>query len=385
MNLRSKVLGMLVGGGIGDALGMPVETWTPEKICEVHGGPLTGYADPIEHKWFYHDQSQADPKKIYMPAGSVTDDTQLTIATMKGIINGHKSAMKAKSFDPYMDAIAAAHVAAMNESTAGWGNTTVEAIKRLAVGVSWKDSGKTDEERRGTGNGIPMKCSPLAAWRFSKAADKIAEVRDPGEAYKFQFYQMVVDYSAMTHWTVMAAESGIIHCASIINVLNLNDSEEFSALGLNHAIEAIWGNKMETTFVKNSPFWTAQHLNKTKDQIHNRMSLLSRLTASGNLWYKDDSYLREIFGDGSCYVYDSLPFAYAFFLRNPMSVQSILDAANAGGDTDTNAKIVGELIGALHGIEFFLKVENKWTTEGLLCFQELMDLGNEFCDTLGID
>ena len=48
-------------------------------------------------------------------------------------------------------------------------------------------------------------------------------------------------------------------------------------------------------------------------------------------------------------MYDSIPFAYAFFLRKPLKFEAVIDVINAGGDTDSNAAIVGSLQGALLG------------------------------------
>ena len=66
MLTRDKILGMLVGGAIGDAWGMGVETWTPEKIKEVHPNGVPEFVAPIGHKWF-------DAEKH--PPGTTTDDT----------------------------------------------------------------------------------------------------------------------------------------------------------------------------------------------------------------------------------------------------------------------------------------------------------------------
>jgi ADP-ribosylglycohydrolase len=74
----------------------------------------------------------------------------------------------------------------------------------------------------------------------------------------------------------------------------------------------------------------------------------------------------------------------ALFLRNPKSFGSIMEAVNAGGDNETNAKLVGEMLGAYHGLDFFLTPENKWAVEGLLSYKNLLALADQFCDTFGI-
>ena len=92
-----------------------------------------------------------------------------------------------------------------------------------------------------------------------------------------------------------------------------------------------------------------------------------------------------MFGNGSCYVYDSLPFSYAYFLKDWSGIQILQQVVEAGGDTDTNAKMVGEMLGALHGLSLFQQPENEWTITGLKCFDELMKLADVFCDTFGIE
>src|SRR4051794_24474709 len=123
---RGKIRGMLVGGAIGDALGAPVETWDLPRIIEAHGGPITGYVPPIGHRWFKPDE--------FFP-GMTTDDTQLTVATLEGLINGHPAATDRGDFGCYMDAIAQAHVGAMKFAVGGWGKSTTEAVRRIAAGV----------------------------------------------------------------------------------------------------------------------------------------------------------------------------------------------------------------------------------------------------------
>src|SRR5262249_47265020 len=52
---------------------------------------------------------------------------------------------------------------------------------------------------------------------------------------------------------------------------------------------------------------------------------------------------------GGCYVYESLPFSYAFFLRDPKYFTAVIDVISSGGDTDSNGALVGALQGALLG------------------------------------
>ena len=50
------------------------------------------------------------------------------------------------------------------------------------------------------------------------------------------------------------------------------------------------------------------------------------------------------FENGRNYVYHSLPFALMFFLRQPRSVESLIEVVSCGGDTDTTGSVVGSLL-----------------------------------------
>lgn len=355
-SVRNRIRGMIIGGAIGDALGMPVETWTPEKILQIHPEGLGKYITPKDHKWF-------DPEKT--PAGSTTDDTQLTLATMQGFIAGHEDATKQGRFECYMDDIAVAHCLAMQQSDAGWGKTTREAVRRLQNNVSWELSGKTSEPHRGTGNGVPMKISPFAAWALSPASEQFYDQGD------FLFHQWCVSYSAMTHWTRMSAIASIFHVNAVMYCLS-ETQRSFNAKSFMSAI---------ATGGAGRDLFNVDYLNETQDSINDQMVKL--YLAVERLPTMSQSDIITEFGQGSCYVYESLPFSYAFFLRNPYSFETIRQTAEAGGDTDTNAKLVGEMFGALHGYESLLTYA-PWAVEGLIGKDQLLAVTDQFCDTFGI-
>lgn len=365
---RSKVLGMLVGGTAGDALGYPVETWTPERIVKVHGAPISHYVDPVDHKWFTPED---------MPAGSITDDTQLTLATLGGLIAGHAN-FDDGHFAPYMDAIAHAHCKALRESDAGWGASTREAVKNLCNAVSWRDSGKSDKPRRGTGNGVVMKIAPLAAWYCSPVGARFGD--------NWSFNQACVTYSSMTHFTQMSAQAAVLHANALVYCL-ARDFEDFSErqiLDFFSGFNSIWSWANDESIGQPIHF-DVSFLNETEDKLQDPFQLLWEKWDDGSPDLDRDT-IRELFGGGSCYVYHSLPFTYAFFLQRPHSMEMVLDVVNAGGDTDTNAKMAGELLGALHGIEFFEEKDNKWVIEGLGDTYGTLQIAAEaFCDTFEIE
>ncbi|WP_328460824.1 ADP-ribosylglycohydrolase family protein [Streptomyces sp. NBC_00448] len=79
LTLEDRITGCLVGAAVGDALGGPVEGWTPEQITERHGGRVRGIVGP-----FYEEWRTARPIAPYHKGdGHVTDDTLMTHALVR--------------------------------------------------------------------------------------------------------------------------------------------------------------------------------------------------------------------------------------------------------------------------------------------------------------
>ncbi|WP_030586692.1 ADP-ribosylglycohydrolase family protein [Streptomyces anulatus] len=78
--LDDRITRALAGAAVGDALGGPVEGWTPEQIAERHGGRVTGIVGP----WYGEDWRTARPIAPYHKGdGHVTDDTLMTHALIR--------------------------------------------------------------------------------------------------------------------------------------------------------------------------------------------------------------------------------------------------------------------------------------------------------------
>ena len=95
MSTRDRIRGLFLGTALGDALGMPVETFNRDRIHREHG-LVTKYVSTAGHKWFDG-----------VPPGTITDDTQLTLALARAIIDAGKIDL---------DTIAARHVEAFQQT-----------------------------------------------------------------------------------------------------------------------------------------------------------------------------------------------------------------------------------------------------------------------------
>ncbi len=328
---KDKVLGMILGIAIGDALGMPVETWNEDRIKAAHPDGVRDYVSAEGHKWF-------DGRK----PGTWTDDTQLTMAVCEAI-------MKNDCFD--MDEVARNHVEAF-KNPAGWGSTTKEAIQRIRDGVHWTNSASesSPQKVRGMGNGVPMKISPLGAFH---AARRVGWKKACAECAMF---------AQMTHDTTMGVASGMCQAYAIGYCLSCTP-ELFSP------------DAFAETMIKMAK--TAEVLKPLRFEEDNLAVRMKELKQYNDY---DRSKIIQAFGGGSCYVYNSLPFSFMFFLKGPSDIETLFQVTNAGGDTDTNASMVGGLMGALNGASIFPEnLVDKLDQKEVLC-----DMAERFSGTLGI-
>lgn len=302
MNI-DKFLGCILAVAVGDALSVPFEKMSAEDIRSKVDGDIDRYfpisvnPDPL-------------PSAIKSLPGEWSDDTQLTVATIEAITEA------GGLLD--MDHIVQKHIDAFYVRK-GWGRSTTRACKRLIEGVSWKDSG----EPEGAGNGIMMKIVPLGLMQSLTRKE---------ESY---FMRECIDFGKMTHGATPAIVAGYVH-ASAANYLSrrvnvpLNVADFLTRLR-NKALKA------ESILPTN--------INKISDQI----SFIAKLYREGKLENSPKELSGHFGGDKNFSAFESFGISYAIFIRSPYEFKCLSDVIMAGGDTDSNASIVGSLMGAYHG------------------------------------
>lgn len=194
-----KVLGAFYGVAIGDALGMPVETWTAKEILEKFG-LLTRYADPKNHKWFSG-----------FKRGVTTDDYQLTEAFAKSLI-------ACKGFN--MDEVAIKFVESFSRRNIGWGRSTQTAAMKISLGENWVSSGKSDDPKAGTGNGVAMKIAPLAMMAYLEGVS----LRNRDEKLH-SYFRKAYDLAIMTHNKPLGISSAYAQFAAVLFCLEREASK----------------------------------------------------------------------------------------------------------------------------------------------------------------
>lgn len=268
MTKGERFAGCIIGGAIGDALG-------------------SGYENKLEEKddTFYFFEK---PKK-QLPTWQITDDTQLTIATIEAIIEDKEVQPETlvKQFLKYYK----------QRKLIGLGSSTLKSLEELNFGGHWSQVGRRGEYAGGNG----------AAMRIAAIAFK-EEIKD----------RRLRDICIITHnndEAYVGAKSVVI---AIREILKGNWTGETNLLEL--LIEQIPDTRVRDRLIE------------IKD-----MENLSEIGEKGN--------------DG--YVVNSIPLAIAAAnkVKELGLGRMYKELIKIGGDTDTNCSIAGQIAGTLLGIK----------------------------------
>ncbi|MGW7403687.1 ADP-ribosylglycohydrolase family protein [Streptomyces sp. NPDC054833] len=184
--LDERITGALVGAAVGDALGGPVEGYSPDQILERHGGRVTGVVGP----WNGDAWRTARPIAPYHKGdGHVTDDTLMTHALVRvyATVRDH------------LDAYAIAdHLVPDLMTNPRWiPELEAEALllQRIFLAEKWLVArlayGHVDPREAGTGNivncGAAMYMAPVGLVNAANPAAAYAEALDVAGAHQSSY------------------------------------------------------------------------------------------------------------------------------------------------------------------------------------------------------
>ena len=304
----SRAYGALAGLALGDALGMPTQSMSPEQIRAVYG-TITGLVDG--------DASQ--PYAPGMPAGSVTDDTEQALLIASLLIRGRGSS----SGHVALNAVEFAHaLLAWEDSMIERGSldllgpSTKAALERVRAGEDPLTVGG-----EGTTNGAAMRVTPIG----------IAVSTEDPEA----FAKAVWSSCRVTHATRQGFQSAALVAAAVSMGIDAARSPSLDLRSL------LW---KAVTYVDSLPERGAWTPDPDVIAATRRAMQLAVNPTSSSL-----ECLVEQVGTSVASAH-AIPMAFALLARDP-SPRALLDAANIGGDTDTIGAIAGAILGAVLGVE----------------------------------
>ena len=185
-SLDEKITGALVGAAVGDALGGPVEGYSPDQILERHGGRVHGIVGP----WNGDAWRTARPIAPYHKGdGHVTDDTLMTHALVRvyATVRDH------------LDAYAIAdHLVPDLMTNPRWIpelETDAIPLQRIFLAEKWLATrlhyGHVDPREAGVGNivncGAAMYMAPVGLVNAADPAGAYAEALDIAGAHQSSY------------------------------------------------------------------------------------------------------------------------------------------------------------------------------------------------------
>lgn len=250
--------------------------------------------------------------------GEVTDDTQMAMAIAGSIA-------RLGRVDP--EDIARGFVAWFRSKPKDVGNTTSRSIRYLLDGVPWHEAGpRTHQEMGGrdAGNGSLMRTAPIA----------LACRGDPE-----RLVQASLDVSVITHGSPLATWSCVALGCALVAILGGEESPE-------RIVEA--ASQVEEPRVRETVLAV---LGLQRDEI-----------------------------DSGGYVLHTLQAALWSFVQHDDFEETVVEAINLGGDTDTTGAVAGALAGARYGAA---AIPARWL-DVLQHHDELTRLADQLLEVSGV-
>lgn len=333
----SRFQGSLLGVRIGDGLGMPWESLTAEQIQERTAGKGV--------QTFWSPQQRSDAPKwaqklgILHP-GDSTDDWQMTRSGAQSLIRNAGLDLKD---------LANAYIEEMRRCALGWGGTTKWGLRQIQTwfkthGQEGRAPGefapdpKSSNDRFGTGNGVAMRVGPMGLLG-SHAFDEHGGAH-PGTLPIFM--ESIWKIGGLTHPDPRAT-IGAFAVADLIARMTARNGAPLKGRHAVHFLDTVLDDVLTMELTHGSRIAWARGREKVSARLRWVKSLLLANANAVNV--------RARLGTSS-YTLESVPFSIATFLRHPTNFRTALrEAVEAGGDTDSNAAIVGSLVGANVGLE----------------------------------
>ena len=299
MSTKKIWLDGIMGLVVGDALGVPVEFKDRAYLKEHPVTDMMGYGTH------------------YQPAGTWSDDSSMTLATLDSLKDGYDPEDMMGRFAEWI---------LYGEYTPYGKVFDVGICTRQAIHQYWKTgdiAGCGGTSERDNGNGSLMRILPVVLYCTER-------VRNDEITYE-EAYAMIHEVSALTHAHLRSKMACGIYFM-LCNTLSVADGNLYSSVeaALEYAF-GFYGKRKEN-------HRELGHYDRLRDLVSFAALPEEKIKSSG-------------------YVVDSLEAALWCLLTTNSYEESVLKAVNLGSDTDTVAAIAGGLAGIYYGYE---SIPEKW-------------------------
>lgn len=306
--LKAKFVGALLGTFAGDALGMPVEGWSAERIARTFGQVedlrsaavwLRGYS---ALSGLLTDPAHA-LSSVRLGRGRYTDDTQMMIGIAESLVGcgGFDVADMARRFVDNFD------------PRRGYAAGAMKALRGLRHGLPWNEVGQRLFAGGGSfGNGAAMRVAPVG----------VLYCHDAGELRR------VAELSAsITHAHPLGKEGAALQAFAVACAARLEPSQGLDS----------------SEFLRNVRSFVRRDCEEFQRKLCSIAVLLQRQSSATEI---ADTLGNDVTAHGS------VPAALYSFLAHPGSFKdALVCGVSLGGDTDTIGAMAGAIAGAFHGVE----------------------------------
>ncbi len=304
----SKIKDSLIGLAIGDAMGVPIEFTDREKCI----------ANPVTKMVGFGSHS--------VPAGSWSDDTSMTIATMDSYIE-KKSIDYKDIMDKYVEWVVNYKYTPCNFRF-DIGDTCFKAIYNYSRNeMNPLDCGL--KEISDNGNGSLMRILPVALYSFYKGLNEE------------QIIELTNNISSLTHAHEISKLGCYIYVRLVLFLLNGKD--KYSAYNMIKCVDY--------------SFYSEESIKVYERILKNDINKLE---------------LKSI--KSSAYVVDTLEASIWVLLNSNSFSQAIIGAINLGQDTDTVGAVTGSMAGIIYG---YNKIPKEWLNK-LLKLNYLEEIAEKY-------
>ena len=329
--LKRLLVNIMRGVHLGDAFGVPFEMMTRADIHR-----LVGPAGVLGPRFDLDPKLRRVPDTRGLANGSTSDDSQLANAIAEALILG----------DGYVHEVQVlCHLYALWNDVAGWGGTTKlslyeidkwyraradviikppdfkHSLKNASLWASAIERDPAEPARwreKSRGNGVAMKIAPYAAFLAARGGLPF----ENGEALA-----RILELGRMTHADPICAIAAYA-VASVIYDLARGISAEYAYLNLRKRVTS------------SERALAGMHVGE--DRFSSALQTAISLTS-------DPEALWSFGSTGNSDSLTSVPMALTIWYRHCEDSEptaAVLEAINAGGDTDTVASMVGAMMGA---------------------------------------
>jgi hypothetical protein len=344
--LQDKVLGMLVGSAIGDAMGAPTEMWSREKIDEAYG-----FVESLDTMI-----RETSPEGIWiadLPAGGTTDDTRWKVLTSQFLMSQKSDSLSAFDF--------ASHILGQYEDYLDESNeikdTLPSSFEKVNLKLGWlHEWAKVSKPfiannmldysaALGKFYGGEMVCAGL----LYAPALGIYFPGDPDKAYRQAYALSIYDLGYAKDLSAQAAamsSAGMKKGAtkdSLLASLRLDPANYFESRLVGRTANSILINALTISRESHLLDSMSLGLNPESPALQAAFSALDQRVQdmpfhAGEIWLQTLTAM----------IYSDFDF-----------MGSLIFLVNYGRDNDTTAAVAGGILGGFHGFEKLPKMERE--------------------------